>query len=815
MKWTLLIVLCVAIFGSLHGQVHLKESKAINPGSIHIASEKTNKLYIAPPARLKSAGTANSSIEVTYIGFPENAKAAFDYAVSIWARLITSPVPVRILARWDYIEGNALAVSRPSAFYNNFEEAPLHNVYYPVALAEKITGKEMNAGSPDVICTFNNSYPWYFGTDGNTPVNCYDFVGSALHEITHGLGISGFLEDSDGNGFFDNDNKLPSIYDFYILNSQNQQLADKSIFKSPSSELHHQLISEGLKFFHPDTKQGAEETLDWLYAPTVWENGVSIYHFPPENESLMSPFACKGEAIHNPDRTTMEVLSEIGWKSVAFEFTEIKDIEKACEAVPVSISFLSEADIDTSAVDVFYSTDNFATKHTEKLRYDPANNRYYGQIQLDYQLGNIQYYFRAKTTENQIYRFPAQAPVKKFSLRVGSDCTLPEVKHLPLQIVPRADPELNFEVFASDNTGIKSVRVEYKINNADQEPVFLTHQGESYYQGQVNLSTELNSGTNIEYRIIAVDQSEKGNIRALPAEGYYRVHVFGPRGVIREYSSEFDPESSEFVLSGFDISTLPGFTGQILHTETPYPVSPVEKENCSLLAQFVHPIIVAPDGKISFDEVVLVEPAENHTYYTEKLFCDYVIVEASKNSGKTWLPLVKGYDSRSDSAWYKEFNGGLKSNISNAAGNEKLMQKRVINITGDTGINEGDTVVFRFRLSSDNLVNGWGWAIKNLEIQKNQSVAEQKTEMENRAGIYPNPFNSSFYVDCSIAVQSTAPVQVTVTDLFGKVFYQESVPDISYNPILKVDLSKSIPGIYLVNISDGKSISSTKKMIKY
>jgi hypothetical protein len=89
----------------------------------------------------------------------------------------------------------------------------------------------MNSGAPDIICRFNSKYNWYFGTDGKTPSTHYDFVSSSLHEITHGLGFSGFLNEKNGKGYFNNNNELPSIYDYFLFNNQDQQISDKSFFK--------------------------------------------------------------------------------------------------------------------------------------------------------------------------------------------------------------------------------------------------------------------------------------------------------------------------------------------------------------------------------------------------------------------------------------------------------------------------------------------------------------------------------------------------------------------------------------------------------
>ncbi len=60
-----------------------------------------------------------------------------------------------------------------------------------------------------------------------------------------------------------------------------------------------------------------------------------------------------------------------------------------------------------------------------------------------------------------------------------------------------------------------------------------------------------------------------------------------------------------------------------------------------------HPFKFNESGMlISFKEIVLVEPGETGSVFGSDDFYDYVIVEGSKNFGKTWFSLIDGYDSR-------------------------------------------------------------------------------------------------------------------------------------------------------------------------
>ncbi|HSH20922.1 MAG TPA: T9SS type A sorting domain-containing protein, partial [Draconibacterium sp.] len=267
---------------------------------------------------LKSGSSNDVNIEVTYVNFPENAKIAFEYAVSIWEKSITSPMQINLHANWEELSANELGHGKPAIFYRNFKGAPQANVYYPVALVEEITGKEYNSpDEADITCSFNKSKPWYFGTDGKTPATQYDFVTAVLHELGHGLGIAGFFTTENGIARYSNTSNSPSVYDFYVFNTNQQRIADNSLFPIPSAELTNQLTSNSLIFSYSTENTESPEVS--VYAPTTWENGLSIYHLEKTDFSknapneLMNAYAYKGEAIHSPGAQTLHVLAELGW----------------------------------------------------------------------------------------------------------------------------------------------------------------------------------------------------------------------------------------------------------------------------------------------------------------------------------------------------------------------------------------------------------------------------------------------------------------------------------------------------------------------
>jgi hypothetical protein len=223
MKMKLLFIILWLILGvfSVGAQKNELMQETLMNDFVNYISDKTNKKFIGLPEKsmLKSVGSVKTVFEINSENLTEDAKHALNYAVHIWEGLFYSHVPVNVLVKMESMDANVLAKSRPASFYMNFEEALHKNVYYPVALAEKLSGEDMNPGNHDIICSFNQNLSWYFGTDGNTPETHYDFVTAVLHEIAHGLGFAGFFKDDGSKGFLNNGNNVPSIYDLYVFNA--------------------------------------------------------------------------------------------------------------------------------------------------------------------------------------------------------------------------------------------------------------------------------------------------------------------------------------------------------------------------------------------------------------------------------------------------------------------------------------------------------------------------------------------------------------------------------------------------------------------
>ena len=266
---------------------------------------------------------ANASITVTYTGFTPEARAAFQFAVDIWATQVSSPVPIRVDAEFVDLGPGILGFSGPLSLWYDVPGG-LPDSLYPEALANHLAGWDVGPEWPDVEALFSSTTFWYFGTDGRGPFGSYDFVSVALHELGHGLGVFGSARvASNGQGRWGYTG-LPVIYDQFVVNGAGQSIVDTAVFPNPSTALAAQLTGNNLFFSGPQTRAANGGAAARLYAPSTFAGGDTLwgssythldettYGYGNPN-SLMTPFLSRGEVIHDPGAIVHGMLRDMGW----------------------------------------------------------------------------------------------------------------------------------------------------------------------------------------------------------------------------------------------------------------------------------------------------------------------------------------------------------------------------------------------------------------------------------------------------------------------------------------------------------------------
>ncbi len=172
----------------------------------------------------------------------EQRMFVYQYVAKIWEQNLSSSQNITVSAGWQALNCSATsAVLGSAGAWNMWHDFPggKPGTWYPQALANKIAGTNLSAGTPDDGSGYGNvdiktqfninlgnpnclaGSPFYLGIDGNagTKVN---FVETLLHELGHGLGFSVLsVQTSTGKrinaaGTAYADDGLPSVWEGFM-----------------------------------------------------------------------------------------------------------------------------------------------------------------------------------------------------------------------------------------------------------------------------------------------------------------------------------------------------------------------------------------------------------------------------------------------------------------------------------------------------------------------------------------------------------------------------------------------------------------------
>ncbi len=821
MRGKLIFILLLMVGGMCVGQDTWKKEKIKLPHPLCYASQNIHHSYIHPPSeyleQLKSGATKKATIDVTYVGFSAEAQQAFQYAVDIWENLIYSPVPIRVKAYWQSLSKSVLASCGPEGFYKNFNSTQIWNCYYPVALVEKMLGQEVNGPTDfEISATFNKDFTnWYFGTDGKTPPNQYDFVSTVMHELAHGLGFSGFFYTDRGRGGYGyGSDSFSAVFDQFVENKGGDRLTNTNLYANPSIVLYQNLTSGWLNF---DNRQ-PDSNIPRLYAPSTWDSGSSIYHLDDatyssgDANSLMTPFTGMGEAIHDPGPNTLEIINEMGWKSLSIKHKPLKDIEFLSSPIPVEAQIEADNGLDSTSIYLHYSTNQFIKTDSILLKASATPLIFAAQLPKNLS-GTVRYYFSASDKKKKKYVFPSNSPTRYMSFKIGIDKEAPVLTHDPIKYVLTTSPLTRIDVIATDNIGIKSVKMEYFINGGIIKTLDLAAVKDDIFTANLIFQAgTVKDGDRVSYRIVATDQSSQNNIGRTPLSGYYSFTIEGFQNPVERYVNNFDQNSNDFITSDFKITTVSGFDNPALNSAHPYLSPDTDNMNFNFTAMLKYPIILKAGGKMTYDEVVLVEPGETGTKFGDEEFWDYVIVEGSTDMGNTWKPLTDGYDSNAQKSWFDVFNSSMSGQNSLAIATKDLFVKREIDMLSNRNFKAGDTILVRFRLFSDPYAHGWGWIIDNLTIQDFNTTMNSLMLSSGEVMFYPNPASSRLTLQITNK-ENLNRFTLKASNSSGVLVYNQIFEAKSNVFETYVDISNFSPGLYLFSLQPEKGGAINRKIL--
>jgi len=223
----------------------------------------------------------------------------------------------------------------------NFSGAPRGDTFYPVALANRFAGQDLDPGRVDIGATFNSDLDdplrpdclggadWYYGLDGNPPDGDLDFVETATHEFVHGVGFATFTNLATGefpSGEDQNGNTVGPFPDIYAVFIRDLLFGDTWPNLTQPERQQSATNDENVVWDWPSTTSNAPSTLSdgtrsgrvQLYAPNTLMQGSSISHWEDSvtPNILMEPFAEEGvDVLDGIDLATC-LLQDIGWSLI-------------------------------------------------------------------------------------------------------------------------------------------------------------------------------------------------------------------------------------------------------------------------------------------------------------------------------------------------------------------------------------------------------------------------------------------------------------------------------------------------------------------
>jgi hypothetical protein len=318
-------------------------------------TEPTDLVRTTSPLSPAKNLEAVSKFDVTYNNFPDWAKKEVQDSLDIWAANFRSTVPITVDATWERSKSeNILGSARGGSYFSSFPGAPDPGLWYVSALANALSGKDLDKNNPEIVIQVNSEAPWNSRGDGKPTRTEYDLRSVFLHEVGHGLGFSS--NDSYELVFGVGTLTMPTPFDAYLQTEDGKRLAD---LPSPSRELGTALTSSlvwsgalGVK-----ANGGVKPK---MFTPPTYEPGSSTSHLDESSftnaglDSVMTPRLDSGEIFVGPGPLMLAMMEDLRNKPPAGITNDLPLAPRNASALigdaSALITFDAPANIRTSQV---------------------------------------------------------------------------------------------------------------------------------------------------------------------------------------------------------------------------------------------------------------------------------------------------------------------------------------------------------------------------------------------------------------------------------------------------------------------------------
>ncbi|NOY78783.1 MAG: T9SS type A sorting domain-containing protein [Calditrichaeota bacterium] len=418
-----------------------------------------------------------------------------------------------------------------------------------------------------------------------------------------------------------------------------------------------------------------------------------------------------------------------------FSHTPLSDREDTSQPVPVSVQVTaSPFGLDTSTVFLHYRESEQDTFHTERLEVIPGSSIFVATIPAPNRSVRVQYYFSAADTIPRTGYLPKNAPDSLFSFSIGEDRIPPQIFHHPMEDQSILQDSIKFTARVTDNIGVDSVWVIYRINGGRLHRQLMTAVDSVGDFGMTLPIDSLKVNDVVEYQILALDRSSARNFTRLPETGYYSFKMISSYYFSFESAPVFTTNASSDWQWGVPTSG-PGvaFSGKNLWATN--LSGNYKNSSDSKLDSPVINLTNASTARLTFWHWYKME-------YSQSTFWDGGNIEISvDDSNFVLVTPLGGYDGVIDNSANvldkQPVFGGPETN-----GNH--WQQETVDLTPYLG----HKIRVRFHFGSDAYVSDAGWYIDDVRIQltptavalADGAVAPLRFELGQN---YPNPFGGA------------------------------------------------------------------------
>ncbi len=375
------------------------------------------------------------------------------------------------------------------------------------------------------------------------------------------------------------------------------------------------------------------------------------------------------------------------------------------------------------------------------------------------------------------------------NVKIQVDDAAPTILHNHIDYVMENTMPVSIPVKLHDERKLQKVIFDHKINGQLQPSQTVDVTGTDAIVEFALDFANLKSGDSVAYRFQVLDSA--GNVSLMPANlPYFNVEVIDFNTVVDSYANDFTISATDFVGNFFTLTKPDRFSNNAIHTIHPYPIGFGFENETEFTFTLKKKINIREENPyVQFDEIAIVEDHPAEAIFGTPAFKDYVVVEASKDEGLSWLALEDGYDAKRENAW---LNVLPQSSVVSSA----KYKRHTINLLDNGSFSDGDNIVLRFRLFSDASIHAWGWAIDKLHVQ--DVVTSTEDDLINQIMVYPNPVHEN---DLTIDYGNTMPKSIAIQNGLGQTMTQVNVDGNVLGNKIKIPLGNFPNGMYLVRLN--------------